>query len=187
MNTQLRLSKTASALLLLFFVAKTFAQPAAVPHVLDSMLDKRLRDYRNALGVKGLSAAIRFSDGSVWEGVAGVSSLQPLDSIKPDYLFNIGSVTKTLTAACILQMAQEGLLGLDDSLHQLLPAYTNVNPNITVRQLLRHQSGIFDVTTHPDFNLAFSPANVNNPWTIEQAVESFVGAPLFGPDYRKNR
>ncbi len=179
MNTKIHFAKGACALFLLFFLAKSFAQ-TTVPHVLDSMLDKRLRDQRNTLGVKGLSAAIRFSDGTVWEGVAGVSSLLPVDSIQPNYLFNIGSVTKTITAGCILQMAQEGLLSLDDKLHQHLDTFNNINPNITVRQLLRHQSGIFDVVTHPDFNVVMN-SNLDSIWQIKSAVQSFVGTPLFQP------
>ncbi len=178
MNTKIHFAKGACALFLLFFLTNSFAQ-IAVPHVLDSILDQRLRNQRNALGVKGLSAAIRFSDGSVWEGVAGVSSLLPVDSIKPNYLFNIGSVTKTVTAACILQMAQEGLLHLDDKLHQHLDTFDNINPNITVRQLLRHQSGIFDVVNHPDFEQM--NYNLDSIWLIESAVRSFVNAPLFQP------
>src|SRR5690349_8742460 len=112
---------------------------------LDSLLRQTLVTQRGILNVQGLGAAIQFSDGSVWKGATGVSSaVEPIDT---GMTFGIASISKTVTAACILQMADEGLLGLDDSLHAWLDTFPHINPNITIRQLLRHQSGIYDVVT----------------------------------------
>jgi D-alanyl-D-alanine carboxypeptidase len=58
-------------------------------------------------------------------------------------LFAAGSITKNLVAALILQLAEEGKLALDDSLHEWLPPIPNVNRTVTIRQLLNHTSGIF--------------------------------------------
>ena len=153
-NTILR--GMAIALFMLIHIAVGYAQ--TISPVLDSILNKRLRDQRNSLGVKGLSAAVTFPDGSVWSGGAGVSSLAPLDSITKDHAFNIGSVTKTITSACILQMADDSLLQLDDKISEWLPPFNFIDSNITIRQLLRHQSGIYDIITSP----GFQPAMLND-------------------------
>lgn len=170
-----------SALLLMTTVFTQVAHAQSpIPHVLDSILDKRLLDQRNALGVRGLSAAIQFPDGSVWEGVAGISSAAPVDSITPQHLFNIGSVTKTITSACILQMVDENLLSLDDSLHEWLPTYEYIDSNITIRQLMRHQSGIYDILMNP----AFQPTmfnDIDSMWTPHNAIKTFIQAPEFAP------
>ncbi|WP_413804827.1 serine hydrolase domain-containing protein [Streptomyces sp. OE57] len=61
----------------------------------------------------------------------------------------IGSATKTFTATVVLQLVGEGRMSLEDTVEQWLPGVVRGNGNdggrITVRQLLRHTSGIPDV------------------------------------------
>jgi D-alanyl-D-alanine carboxypeptidase len=63
--------------------------------------------------------------------------------MRPDMLFAIGSITKNMVAALILQLAEERLLSLDDQLCKWLPSYPHVDSTISIRQLLNHTSGIF--------------------------------------------
>ena len=175
-NTILR--GMAIALFMLIHIAVGYAQ--TISPVLDSILNKRLRDQRNSLGVKGLSAAVTFPDGSVWSGGAGVSSLAPLDSITKDHAFNIGSVTKTITSACILQMADDSLLQLDDKISEWLPPFNFIDSNITIRQLLRHQSGIYDIITSPGFQPAMLN-DIDSMWTKHNAIKTFIQTPDFAP------
>ncbi len=58
-------------------------------------------------------------------------------------LFAIGSITKNVVAALVLQLADEGVLTLNDSLYRWLPTYPFVDSTITVRQLLNHTSGLY--------------------------------------------
>ena len=58
----------------------------------------------------------------------------------PDTQYRIGSISKTLTAALILQLRDEDRLSLDDLLYRHLPG-TPVG-NVTIRQLLGHVSGL---------------------------------------------
>lgn len=62
--------------------------------------------------------------------------------------FRIGSATKTFTATVVLQLVGEGRLSLDDTVEKWLPGLVQGNGYdggaITVRQLLRHTSGIQD-------------------------------------------
>jgi CubicO group peptidase (beta-lactamase class C family) len=58
----------------------------------------------------------------------------------PDIQYRIGSISKTLTAALVLQLRDEGKLGLDDKLQRHLPE-TPVG-GVTLRQLLGHVSGM---------------------------------------------
>jgi D-alanyl-D-alanine carboxypeptidase len=147
---------------------------------LQSALFQTLKSYRNSLGVKSLSAAIQFADGNIWNDAYGVSSLSPLDSVTPAHSYAIGSITKNITAAAILQLADEGLLHLDDSLHQWLPPFPYVDPNITIRQLLRHQSGLYDVITNPDFNTV-STSDLDSIWTLSNLVNDYINPSLFAP------
>ena len=61
----------------------------------------------------------------------------------PDTAFAFASVTKTFTAALVLQLVDEGRLRLDDKAAELLPD-EGLHPAMTVRDLLDHTSGLND-------------------------------------------
>jgi D-alanyl-D-alanine carboxypeptidase len=66
----------------------------------------------------------------------------------PDGAFRIGSITKMFTATVIIQLAEDGLLTLDDPLAQWLPDVADQLPygdQITLRHLLTHTSGLFNI------------------------------------------
>lgn len=163
--------------------AASMASAQTVPAQLAAQFERTLDSMLIVVNAKGLGAAVQLSSGAVWAGGAGISSLPifaPPDSIRPEDLFGIGSVHKTITSACILQMADEGKLGIDDPLHKWLDTFPHINPNITLRQLMRHQSGIYDILGNP----AFQPtifADQDSVWRWEDAIRTFIKAPIFQP------
>jgi len=68
----------------------------------------------------------------------------------PETKFRLGSVTKQFTAVAILQLQQQGELSVDDALSTYMPDYPN-GDRITVENLLRHTSGIPNVTSFDDY------------------------------------
>lgn len=62
----------------------------------------------------------------------------------PSSVFRIGSTSKQFTAACIVLLAEQGKLELDNSLNQYFPNFPEYAKRITVRHLLNHTSGIRD-------------------------------------------
>ena len=73
-----------------------------------------------------------------------------------DTAFPVASVSKTFTAALILDLAEDGLLDLDASVRSYLPTL-GISRKITVRQLLDHTSGLRDFFFHPRIDKACSP------------------------------
>lgn len=57
-------------------------------------------------------------------------------------VFNIGSATKTFTAVLVLQEVEKGTLQLSDSIGKFLSPIQNIPSDITLEQLLRHQTGL---------------------------------------------
>lgn len=104
---------------------------------LQAALDEQLR----RCGVKGASVAVILPDGTIWQGVSGISH----DNVEmtPDMCFAVGSITKNMVAALALQLAEEGKLSLEDPIGRWLPPYPHVNGAITIRQMLNHTSGLF--------------------------------------------
>ena len=109
-----------------------------------TIIEERLEFY-DAVGV---SAAVRSGE-STWEGVVGMSE-ENVD-LTTEMTFGIGSVTKTITSAVIMDMWGEGLLHPDDSIYHYIQPFANINLNVTIHELLNHTSGIFSFTDHPDF------------------------------------
>lgn len=72
--------------------------------------------------------------------------------------FEIGSITKQMTAVAILQLQEEGKLSVEDSLTKYFPKFTK-GENITLSMLLRMRSGLYD---HINDLYSFYPADVAN-------------------------
>ena len=67
---------------------------------------------------------------------------------KADQRFRVGSVTKTFTATIVLQLVDEGKLGLSSTLEDHLPGVVPRGKEITIRQLLQHRSGLVNYTDY---------------------------------------
>ncbi len=65
-------------------------------------------------------------------------------SLDASAAFHIGSMTKLFTAALIMQLDQEGVLSLDDTIDSWFPAAPN-GSKITVQMLLEHESGLYEL------------------------------------------
>jgi len=124
-------------LIVVLIFASCSSDTLTLEEKLQAVLDENIEDIDG----RGVSAAIIMPGRPIWKGVAGISH----DTVKisPDMLFAIGSVTKNFVATLTLVLVEEGKLSLDDSLHSWLPAYTHIDSNITIRQLLNHSSGIY--------------------------------------------
>jgi D-alanyl-D-alanine carboxypeptidase len=147
---------------------------------LDSLLNATLDSMQNAMNAKSLSASIQFSNSINWAHASGISSINPTVNVTNNDVFLICGVGITITAASILQLADWGVLNLDDSLHEWLDTFQYVNPNITIRQLLRHQSGLYDIFSNPGLQPAMV-AKQDSIWSAENLIITFVNPPLFAP------
>ncbi|HXA61434.1 MAG TPA: serine hydrolase domain-containing protein [Streptosporangiaceae bacterium] len=92
-------------------------------------------------------AALAFHhQGKVHEFAAGTLNLDTGVEATPDSLFQIGSITKVLTATQIMLLDRGGQLSLDTTVAELLPGFSVADPavskEVTVRHLLSHTSGI---------------------------------------------
>ena len=86
-----------------------------------------------------------------FEGASGFADLMDDIPMPPEGAFRIGSITKMFTAAVIVRLAEEGVLTLDDPLTLWLPEVADQLPygdQITLRHLLTHTSGLFNVVEH---------------------------------------
>jgi len=88
----------------------------------------------------------------------------PMDST---FTFRIGSNTKTMTCTVLLQLVDEGLISLDDTLSKYFPGYPQAD-KITVTMLLNMRSGIYNYTDDTD---VFAQSMVTEPSRVWQPDE----------------
>jgi D-alanyl-D-alanine carboxypeptidase len=154
-----------------------FLNAQTVDPALAAALQSSINTLRTSYQLEGISAAAFIPGQGTWQGVTGYSyDTIPIDSTM---LFCIGSITKTFVASEIFKLVENHQLSLDDSLHSLLPAMNNVNPDITVRQLLGHRSGMADYLNPAWENSMFS--NPFRTWYTPEVLDSFLTAPLGPP------
>jgi D-alanyl-D-alanine carboxypeptidase len=93
----------------------------------------------------GLGVSVAVSRGAQleWAGGFGSADLATKLPASAATVFQIGSITKTFTAALVMQLAQEGDLSLADHIGQFVPGLPWGN-KVTIAELLSHTSGIVD-------------------------------------------
>ncbi|GAA4483500.1 serine hydrolase domain-containing protein [Rhodococcus olei] len=93
----------------------------------------------------------------------------------------IASNTKTMTAALILLLAQDGRLDLADPVSKYVPGVPN-GENITLAMLLTMRSGLYDYTSAPEL-AATLDADPTKAWTPQEVLDiAFRHPPEFPPD-----
>ena len=80
-------------------------------------------------------------------------------------VFDIGSNSKQFTAACIVLLAEQGKLNIDNELSDFFPEFPDYGHQITIRHLLNHTSGIRN-----DGTLAFLKSPNNNDIRTDSAI-----------------
>ena len=76
--------------------------------------------------------------------VFGLASREPPRRLRAPDTFQIGSVTKMMTATVVLQAVARGQLALDDTVDHWLPDLLDHGGEATLEQLLSHRSGLHD-------------------------------------------
>jgi|CXWL01.1.fsa_nt_gi D-alanyl-D-alanine carboxypeptidase len=114
------------------------------------------------------------------------------ESSSPSPALRTASVTKTFTAAVVMQLWEEGVLALDDTLARYVPAALcdrlhhfegrSWGRGITIRQLLCHRSGLVDYATDAGF-MAEVAASPQRRWSPHDLLDAALraGPPGFEP------
>jgi CubicO group peptidase (beta-lactamase class C family) len=120
-----------------------------------------LRRYFAALAAVGrLNGVVYVAEGDsvLYRDAFGPADFGTGRPNRIDSPFPIASVTKTITAAAILQLHEQGRLGLDDPVVAHLPGFPY--PTITIRNLLSHTSGL------APYDVSFEPVRKAHPDTV---------------------
>lgn len=149
------------------------ALAAALQHVLDSC--------RTATNVPGISTTFLLPEGRYWNGVSGVAHIYTNAPLDTTHVFQGASVVKHFTATIVMQLVEEGVLGLDDTIGSYIAPLPHISGTTRLRHLLNHRSGLADFLGTPGAanNWFIHPDSV---WPPEQILAQYSAAPLFAPN-----
>ena len=95
----------------------------------------------------GVTVGVRFANGHIWNRGFGLADRATRRPMPADGYMRVGSVTKSFTGTVLLQLVDEGLIGLDDPLAKHVRGAIPHVPDadrITIRMLGNMASGLFD-------------------------------------------
>ncbi len=118
----------------------------SLPESLAAELERLVRREQVDKRLPSLAAAVLRDGETVWETAVGAADAGERRPATPDTQYRVGSITKTFTAAAIMQLRDEGKLGLEETLDTHLDVVAHAP---TLRRLLSHTSGI-QRETHDD-------------------------------------
>jgi CubicO group peptidase (beta-lactamase class C family) len=123
--------------------------------------------------IPGVSLAVLRNGKIILLKSYGLANVEHQVPVKPETIFQSGSIGKQFTAAAIMILAQENKLSLDDKVSKYFPDAPASWKDITVWNLLTHTSGLGDYPSDID---------LRRDYTEEQFFDSFKKAPLeFAP------
>lgn len=159
--------------------AKTQAPPSFSQDQ-QAQFDQIVSDVMAKYGIPGAIVGLWIPGQGEWVVARGVGDLAT--GAAPDITdkMRMGSITKTVTATVVLQLADEGKLGLDDALSKYEPWVPN-SGNITIRELLNMTSGLYNYTNDGAFwdQLLANPLTA---WPPRQIVDlALTHPPDFAP------
>ena len=97
-----------------------------------------------AVGSPGAAVVVARGDSTIFARGYGLADVERGVAVTPATSFRLASVTKQFTAAAILSLVEDGRLGLDDRLGDLLEDVPGYARGVRVRHLLAHTSGVPD-------------------------------------------
>jgi len=139
----------------------------------DAFVGAEMREQR----IPGLELAVLRDGIVVKEQGYGLANVELDVAVKPETVFQTGSVGKQFTATAVMMLVEEGKVQLDDKLSKYLTGTPAAWKDVTLRNLLTHTSGIADYTDSK-YTKAGGLINLRGDYTEEQLYQKLVQLPL---------
>ena len=137
----------AGILILDFILSGSVAQAAPEP----DEVARTVRAEMEKQHIPGLALLVSRNGVPIRAQGFGVASLELNVPVKPETVFQSGSIGKQFTATAVMLLVEEGKIGLNDPLSKYLPEGPGWWKEVTIRELLSHTAGFTDYPK--DFDL----------------------------------
>jgi CubicO group peptidase (beta-lactamase class C family) len=148
-------------------VCRSAAQDSTATAVTDYVKAEMQRQH-----IPGLSLLV-VKDGKIVRAEGfGLANVELQVPVKPETVFQSGSVGKQFTATAVMMLVEEGKIGLDDPLTKFFRDAPATWKDVTVRELLSHTAGFGDYPKDFDFR---------KDWTEDEELKLIESIPLAYP------
>ena len=135
---------------------------------------------RTSTGTPAVSGAVALGGKVVFSGGAGMIDLENRVAATGSSVYNIGSLSKPVTAIAVMQLVEDRRISLDDDVRSYVPELPDKGVTITIRHLLTHTSGIRHY--HPtDFPGTPDNENIQPIASWKDGLRFFAADPLLFP------
>ena len=167
---------------------------AAAAQASDTEISNAIRSEIEETGAPSIQVAIAYRGSIVYEDAFGYADVENQVLASSETRYRTASISKWFTATAALQLAEQGLLDLDEPIQSYCPSFPEKRWPITARQLLTHTSG---VRHYADYESALADAQSPEEYAeidsrrmrnqlsmftrytdIESTLESFKDDPL---------
>ena len=153
--------KVKYSIYLLIFVLSACGQKKNTSEINNKTQADKYRSYLTELHNRGQfngNALIIEHGEIVFQGAFGISNFNPVDSLRLNSVFRLGSVSKQFTAMGIMMLKEEGKLDYEQDIREFIPELPY--KGISIRNLLNHTSGL------PDYS-----RTMNELWKTDLAYD----------------
>lgn len=131
-------------LVLIFAASISSAEDNSEPGELFDALGSFVRKAMTESAVPGIAVGVLY-EGNTYTAGFGVTNVDHPLTVTDETLFQIGSITKTMTGTILMRLAEQGLVDLDDSVRNYVPEFRvldgTATETATIRHLLTHMGG----------------------------------------------
>lgn len=162
---------------LFFSVAILLTTPLATAQTATPAIDQYVQSEMARQHIPGLALGI-YRDGQVIKAQGyGLSNVELNVPVKPETIFQSGSVGKQFTATAVMMVVEEGKIGLDDPISKYFPDAPAFWQNIKIKNLLSHTSGLSEYESD-DKTKPGGPINLRADYTEDSLVKIIETFPM---------
>lgn len=134
-------------------------------------IDRMIYEFMEEKGIPGMTLAIVQAPYIPRVAGYGVTDIEQGRLAAVKTLWPAGPISQGFAAVAVMQLIEQGKLGLDDKVSEHIAELPATWRDVTVRQLLQHSAGIPDYRDRPDFDISADR-------TPRQLIESVASQPL---------
>lgn len=118
-----------------------------------SAIDSTINELMTRTLTPGVSISVAIGKEIVWSKGYGKADMENDALAKPNTVYRLASVSKSITAVAIMQLVEQGKIDLDAPIQKYVPSFPEKKYPITTRQLLGHLSGVRHYIGEDEFNM----------------------------------
>lgn len=134
-----------------------------------------LQEIWRSTGAPGISVAVVHQGRLVFSQGVGFADLDNMVPANGSTVYNIGSISKAVATVAVMQLVEQGKVGLDDPIQKYVPTFPDKGSPVTVRHIMTHTSGI---RHYRDNDFGGDYENMRPVASLEEGIKVFKDDPL---------